>query len=94
MADQQDRVIRLPHELGLLMDVTAPSQELAHAACHFLSGHLLHAGFSGQVNTSGNLAFPYSPSDLDAGPVFEFSVYHLMQVDSPTELFPVQHEDI
>ena len=82
------------HELGLLMDVTAPTQELAHAACHFLSGHLLHVAWPGQVNTSGNLAFPYSPSDIDAGAVYEFTVYHLMKTESPTELFPIHYDDV
>lgn len=82
------------HEIGLLMDVTAQSQELAHAACHFLSGHLLHVAYDGQKNTSGNLAFPYSPSDIDAGPVYEFSLYHLMKAVSPTELFPVHIETL
>lgn len=82
------------HELGLLMDVTASTQELAHAACHFLSGHLLHVAWPGQMNTSGNLAFPYSPSDIDTGAVYEFTVYHLMTAESPTELFPVHHADV
>lgn len=82
------------HELGLLMDVTAASQELAHAACHFLSGHLLHVAYPAQMNTSGNLAFPYSPSDIDAGAVFEFSIYHLMQTQSPTELFDIYHDSL
>ena len=82
------------HELGLLMDVTAPTQELAHAACHFLSGHLLHVAYPGQINTSGNLAFPYSPSDVDAGAVYEFSIYHLMKAATPTELFPIHHDHV
>ena len=82
------------HELGLLMDVSASTQELAHAACHFLSGHLLHVAWPGQVNTSGNLAFPYSPSDIDAGAVYEFTIYHLMKAESPTELFPIHYNDV
>ena len=82
------------HELGLLMDVTAPTQELAYAACHFLSGHLLHVAYPGQMNTSGNLAFPYSPSDIDAGGVYEFSIYHLMRAASPTELFPIHSDNV
>jgi hypothetical protein len=82
------------HELCLLIDVTAETQDLARAGCHLISGDLLHVTFPGQVNTSGNLAFPYSPSDIDAGPAFEFSVYHLMQADSPTELFPVHAERV
>ena len=76
------------------MDVTADTQELAHDACHYLSGHLLHLAYPGQLNTSGNLAFPYSPSDIDAGAVYEFSIYHLMQTESPTELFPMAFEHV
>ena len=82
------------HELGLLMDVTASTQELAHAACHFLSGHLLHVAWPGQMNTSGNLAFPYSPSDIDTGAVYEFTIYHLMTAENPTELFPIHYDDV
>ncbi|MCW2241404.1 DUF1446 domain-containing protein [Azospirillum canadense] len=81
-------------EVGLVIEVTAGDQELAHAACHQISGAMLHYHYPGVVNTSGNLAFPYSPSDLDLGPVYEFSAYHLMKADSPTELFPIQYEDL
>ncbi|KRE16749.1 hypothetical protein ASE66_09020 [Bosea sp. Root483D1] len=81
-------------EVGLVIEVTAAAQELAHAACHQISGAMLHHHYDGIINPSGNLAFPYSPSDLDIGPVYEFSAYHLMKVDSPTELFPVTLEDL
>lgn len=92
MAEMEPKRTGAPSEIGLLMDVTAETQELAHGACHFLSGHLLHVAYAGQVNTSGNLAFPYSPSDIDAGPVYEFSIYHLMKAKSAMELFDVQTE--
>ncbi len=82
------------HELGLLIDVVADSQDIAHAACHYISGGLLHYHYPDVINPSGNLAFPYSPSDLDTGPHYEFSAYHLMKVESPTELFPVHFEDL
>ncbi|MSP83881.1 MAG: acyclic terpene utilization AtuA family protein [Alphaproteobacteria bacterium] len=82
------------HELGLVIDVVAANQELAHGACHHLSGMLLHTHYPGQYNTAGNLAFPYSPSEIDAGPVYEFAAYHLMKARSPTELFPIHIEDV
>lgn len=82
------------HELGLVIETVAAEQELARGACHHASGALLHHSYEGQFNTSGNLAFLYSPSEIDAGPAYEFSIYHLMKVDSPTELFPVQVEDL
>jgi len=94
MGSLEPKAAEPAHELGLLMDVTAANQELAHGACHFLSGHLLHVAYPGQINTSGNLAFPYSPSDVDTGEVYEFSLYHLMKAVSCTELFPVEIETV
>lgn len=83
-----------PKEVGLVIDVVADNQDLAHSVCHALSGLLLHYHYPGVVNTSGNLAFLYSPSDLDAGPVFEFSAYHLMKASTPQELFPIEMETL
>lgn len=80
------------HELGLVIDAVAHEQSLAHAAAHFISGTLLHVSYPGQYNTAGNLAFPHSPSEIDAGAVYEFSAYHLLKAASPTALFPIQHE--
>ncbi len=82
------------HELGLVIDVVAPDQEFAHAVAHHVSGNLLHYHFPGQFNTSGNVAFPYSPSEIDAGPNYRFSAYHLMRLSSPLELFPIHFETI
>lgn len=81
-------------ELGLIIDVVAPTADEAHAICHNISGSLLHHHYDGMKNTSGNLAFPYSPSDLHAGDVYEFSVYHLMKVTSPLEVFPIHMETL
>jgi len=82
------------HELGLLIDVVAGEQELAHAVAHHISGNLLHYHFPGQFNTAGNLAFPYSPSEIDAGANYRFSIYHVMKLDSPLEVFPIRFEEL
>jgi len=82
------------HELGLVIDIVAANQELAHAVAHHVSGNLLHYHFPGQFNTSGNIAFPYSPSEIDVGPNFRFSAYHLMKLQTPLELFPMYFEEL
>jgi hypothetical protein len=78
------------HELGLVADVVAGTQELAHTVCHSAMGVLLHLDFPGQCNNAGNLAFLYSPAEIDMGDVYEFSVYHLMRIADPLELFPIE----
>ncbi len=77
-------------EVGLLIEVVAASEELSAALCLFVHSHILHYGYPGRVSTAGNLAFPFSPQDLPAGPVHRFNIYHLMDVDDPMEHFPVR----
>ena len=77
-----------PHEVGLVIEAVAECQETADAICSFSRSTLLHYGYEGRKSTAGNLAFPYSPSDFRAGAVYEFSVYHLMQIDNPKTEFP------
>ncbi len=84
----------LPSELGIVGEVLADTQEIAHSVCSYAHGVLLHQSYPGRKTVAGNLAFPYSPADFDLGEVFEFSIYHLLEVDDPTSLFPVTVEQI
>jgi len=78
------------HELGLVIEVIAKSQEIADAVCGFARAFLLHYGYPGRMATSGNLAFPYSPSDIKMGEVYKFNIYHLLDVEGdPCDLFPI-----
>ncbi|ABO50400.1 conserved hypothetical protein [Desulforamulus reducens MI-1] len=76
------------HELGVVIDAVAETQEIANTICSFARSTMLHYGYPGRVATAGNLAFPYSPSDFKAGAVYNFNIYHLLYVDNPVTLFP------
>ncbi|MGI4809460.1 MAG: acyclic terpene utilization AtuA family protein, partial [Janthinobacterium lividum] len=39
---------------------------------------------------AGNFALPLNPPENPIGPVCAFTVYHLMEVDDPCELFPIR----
>lgn len=69
------------HEIGVLFEVLAKNQELASSICATLRSTYLHYGYDGRKSTAGNLAFPFAPSDVEFGPVYEFSIYHLMEVE-------------
>jgi len=75
------------HELGLVMEVLAPTQEQADTICSLTRSTFLHYGYEGRIATAGNLAFPFSPSDVPMGPAFEFCLYHLMEVADPEAFF-------
>ena len=84
----------LSHEYGIIIEAVADTQELANTICATARSTMLHYGYEGRRATAGNLAFPYSPSDFKAGEVYEFSVYHLLQVDDPTSIFPIEYFDL
>ena len=79
------------HELMIIIEAVAPTQEQADTICGFARSTMLHFGYEGRIATAGNLAFPFSPSDCKMGEVYEFSIYHLMKVDNPTEVFPIEY---
>ncbi len=85
---------RLPHEIGLVMEVVSPSQSESEAICAYARSTLLHYGYPGRISTAGNLAFPFSPSDMACGEVYEFNIYHLLSVDDPLRLFPITIRDV
>ena len=82
------------HEIGVVAEVVAETQELANAICATARSTLLHYPYAGRKSTAGNLAFPYSPSDIPCGPVYKFSVYHLVAVDDPCELFRTEYRKL
>lgn len=83
-----------PEEVGLLVEAIGATQDDATAACHELAGTLLHLDYPGQFNTAGNLAFPYSPAEIPVGAAYEFSVYHLVEVDDPTSLSTIRETEL
>ena len=83
---------RVAHELAIVIEAVAPTQEQANTICGFARSTMLHFGYEGRISTAGNLAFPFSPSDAKVGEVYEFNVYHLMKVNNPTELFPATYK--
>ena len=71
----------LGYEIGILIEVVCPTQEDANTICSITRSTLLHYGYEGRIATAGNLAFPFSPSDVKCGAVYEFSIYHIMEVE-------------
>jgi hypothetical protein len=79
----------LSHELGLVIEVNASTADEADSLLSTTRSTLLHYGYPGRIATAGNLAFPFSPSDVNLGKTFEFSIYHLMDLDAPDQ-FPLE----
>jgi hypothetical protein len=81
------------HEVGVLFEVIAKTQELANTICATVRSTFLHYGYENRKSTAGNLAFPFAPSDIEFGAVYEFSIYHLMEItENPFKIEYVQGE--
>ncbi len=82
------------HELGFLVDVVADTPATAAAVIALSRTSMLHADFPGRLCREGNMAFPFSPSDLTAGEVYRFSMQHVALPDDPHEMFPIEYEKV
>lgn len=69
------------HELCVVIEALAETQEQADSICSVTRSTMLHYGYEGRIATAGNLALPFSPSDIRVGQAFGFGVYHLMRID-------------
>ncbi|KAF4915968.1 hypothetical protein CGCVW01_v010197 [Colletotrichum viniferum] len=74
-----------PHEIAVLGEVVAPTSELSHTIANNVRASILHFAYPDQVATTGNFASPLSPHEQDAGAVFKFSLYHLVDLDEGEE---------
>jgi len=84
----------MPHEVGILAEVIADEQEIASTALALVRVTLLHSDFPGRMCKEGNMAFPFSPADIERGAVYEFSMQHLVAVDDPLQMFPIEYETV
>jgi hypothetical protein len=79
------------HEIGVLFEVISSSQEVSNSICASVRSTFLHYGYEGRKSTAGNLAFPFAPSDIEFGAVYEFSIYHLMEVKDGLEHMKIEY---
>lgn len=84
------------HEICILGEVVAPEQELSYTIANNARASILHWPYKGQLATTGNFASPLSPHEQAAGPVFKFSLYHLVDltVGEEMSLFPVSFHHV
>lgn len=80
--------------MGIIMDIVGKTQEIADTVCALARSRMLHCDYEGRKSSAGNLAFPFSPSDIHVGAVYEFSVFHLAKVDSLMETADISIEEV
>lgn len=82
-----------PLEIGLLGVFTARTQELAHHIANACNPYFFHM----PVRLGDDLpsyGWPFTPAEIDRGPVYEFVLNHVVHVDDPMELVRLEWLDV
>jgi hypothetical protein len=82
------------HELCLIIEVTAPTQELASSIAGIVRHQGLHLPIPEWSGLITALACPYNPAHLERGAVYRFTVNHVVEPDDPFEMFPMRLMDV
>ena len=83
----------IPHEVGLLFEITAGDQETARTLASTLSHFAVHYPIPEWSGLISGIAFPFAPAEMDKGPVYRFNMNHIVFPDDPCEMFPVEYEE-
>jgi len=81
-----------PAEAGVMGIITAPSQETANEIGKLLNPFLLHHPLT-REEEQPTFAFPFSPAEIDRGPIYEFCLNHVMELDDPMDAFSLEVRD-
>ncbi len=84
----------LPHEVGLVIDAVAATAADARAVVSRAVPIGSRLDFLGKLGGGGNFAAPFSPNVLDGGEVYEWSVWHLMDVADENDPFSIEYVEV
>lgn len=74
-----------PREVGAMLLVTAPDQQTATAVVKLANPYLLHMPLP-HMEHLPSFAFMASPAEIERGPLHEFLLNHVVELDSPSDL--------
>jgi hypothetical protein len=82
------------HEIGLIIDVVAGSQQQAAELALILSHTGLHHPIPEWQGLISNFAFPFSPPVIDVGPVYQFCMNHVWELKNACDPFKTSFENL
>lgn len=78
-----------PNEVGILCVITAKTQELANEIGKLMNPYLLHHPLT-REEEQPTFSFPFSPAEIDRGPVYTFALHHVLTLDDPMDAFRLE----
>ena len=83
--------LSVSHELCLLFEITASTQDIATSIASITRHQALHLPIPEWSGLITAIACPFNPSYIDRGPQYRFNVNHVVEVDDPLEMFELEY---
>jgi hypothetical protein len=84
----------LPHEVGVVLEATAPTQDMAHKLAQLSRQPLLHYPIKEWAGSITAFACLHNPAVIDRGPVYRFNLNHVAIPSTPVEMFRTHFVDL
>ena len=82
------------HEVGLLFQVTAETQALATSLMKSVGHIAVHYPVPEWTGLITSIAYPYSPAEIARGPSYRFNMNHVVEPETPLEMFRIEYEKV
>jgi len=82
-----------PDEIAVMLLITAPSHETSLEIAQILTTAFFHFPLD-RNDEVPSFAFPFTPSQVDIGPVYEFALNHVMLIDSFDEVTRTEYMEV
>jgi hypothetical protein len=84
----------VPKEVGIVFEVTAPTQQLATTIAELSRQPLLHYPIAEWSGATTSFACLHNPAHVERGAVYRFNVNHVVLPRSPQEMFRTKFVEI
>ncbi|HWE70771.1 MAG TPA: acyclic terpene utilization AtuA family protein [Acidimicrobiales bacterium] len=90
LGDLEPHADQPPREVGLVVDVVGDTEDIAVAVAGRAGATGSRLDFTGKLGGGGNFAYPFSPNVFRGGAVYEWSVWHILDVDDERDPFRIE----
>ena len=82
------------HEVGLTFTITAKDRDVSMAIAKTFGHFALHYPIPEWRGLITGLAYPFSPAELDRGPVYRFNLNHVVCPENSSEMFRTEYLEV
>jgi Acyclic terpene utilisation family protein AtuA len=82
------------HEVGLLFQITAETQELATSLMKSVGHIAVHYPVPEWTGLITSIAYPYSPGEIARGASYRFNMNHVVEPATPLEMFSIDYRKL